>query len=301
MATIPEFDPTIQTLTPEWYQHKVDGVDMLRLDIIHPVVSGNKWYKLKHNIAYAQENKYDTILSFGGAYSNHLVATAAAAKQYNIKSIGIVKGTYAAGKLTSTLHDCINYGMLLEFVSHEDYAKKSTPAYLEKLCIKYNNPLIIPEGGANEWGREGSGEITHYIHDEYTHLCVSVGTGTTLIGLRNTLPNHVIVQGYAPMKGGVYLQHEIEKHVIPTLRKSCMLFDNWHFGGFGKWNDDLIEFMNSFYKTHDIPLDIVYTSKMMSGVRDQILSGFFPEDAKILCIHSGGLQGNVTVKEKLDY
>lgn len=301
MVTIPESEPIIQELNPEWHSSKVNRVDMLRLDTIHPVVSGNKWYKLKHNIAYAQQNGYDTILSFGGAYSNHLVATSAAARHYKIKSIGVIKGLYAARRPTPTLTECTDNGMLLEFVSNEDYAKKNYSEFLEELSAKFDNPFIIPEGGANELGREGSGEIANYIPQGYTHICISVGTGTTLIGLRNLLARDINIWGYVPMKGGTYMQSEIEKHVLPDLQKSYLLFDNWHFGGFGKFNEDLINFMNSFYSTNNIPLDMVYTAKMMYGINAQIQSDFFPADANILCIHTGGLQGNVTVKEKLNY
>lgn len=298
MATIPEREPVIQSLNKEWFQQYVEVVDMLRLDVIHPVVSGNKWYKLKYNIQHALDNGYNSIVTFGGAYSNHLTATAYAAKAFNVPVIGFVKGIYAKETLTPTLRECIDNGMQLQFVSNEEYSLKTDAQYLKSLSSKYNDPFIIPEGGANEWGREGSAEIASYIPENYTHVCLSVGTGTTLIGIRNTLAEQQHVLGYVPMKKGLYMQDEINKYLT---NKEVFLFDNWHCGGFGKHNDELITFMNSFYTTNHIPIDFVYTGKMMMGIQEQLRSGYFPEDARILCIHTGGLQGNVSIKEKLIY
>lgn len=288
-------------MNKDWYQSYAVAVDMLRLDKIHPIVSGNKWYKLKQNIRYALDNGYKTILTFGGAYSNHLIATAAVGYQFGIQSIGIVRGTYAEATKTPTLMDCIAYGMQLAFVPREEYARKSEAEYLESLSNKFDNPFIIPEGGANEWGREGSKEIAGYIRDEYTHVCVSVGTGTTLAGIRAALPEHQVILGYAPMKQGVYLKADIDKYIEHDKRDAFSLFADWHCGGFGKWNEELISFMNLFYEANTISLDIVYTAKMMLGIQDQLKSGYFPEGSKVLCIHTGGLQGNISIKDKLVY
>jgi 1-aminocyclopropane-1-carboxylate deaminase len=191
--------------------------------------------------------------------------------------------------------------MQLEMVSREEYSNKNDTEFLERLSSKFDNPFIIPEGGANEWGREGSAEITEYITNNYTHVCVSVGTGTTLTGIRTVLPSNIQVLGYVPMKGGVYLKEEIDKYIELEKQDDYTLFDDWHSGGFGKWNDELISFMNSFHAINDIPLDIVYTGKMMMGISEQLKSGYFPMNAKILCIHTGGLQGNSSVKHVLSY
>lgn len=301
MVTIPERQPVIQPLNKDWCGPYAEAVDMLRLDMIHPVVSGNKWYKLKHNIQYASDNAYTSILTFGGAYSNHLIAAAAAAYTCGVKSIGIIRGDYAQHNLTQTLKDCVAYGMQLSFVSREDYNKKQDVDFLEYLSRKFDNPFIIPEGGANEWGREGSKEIASFIPHHYTHICLSVGTGTTLAGVRVALHAEQECIGYVPMKNGGYLKDEIDKYLEPELRTKYTLFDKWHCGGFGKWNQELISFMNSFYKINHTPLDIVYTAKMMLGLREQLQSGFFSNDVRILCIHTGGLQGNVSVKDELVY
>jgi 1-aminocyclopropane-1-carboxylate deaminase len=271
---------------------------MLRLDVLHPVVSGNKWYKLKYNMAYAIGQGYNSVLTFGGPYSNHLIATAAAANAYGIKSLGVVRGRDAADKMTQTLKSCEEYGMQLVFVTREDYSKKNDAAWLEALSNEYGAPFIIPEGGANGQGRAGAEEIAGLVTDNYTHICLSVGTGTSFEGIRNGLPETQAVLGYAPMKGGTYLADEISKYVSTG---NWQLFDDWHFGGFAKWNDELLAFMNDFYTINEIPLDVVYTAKMMYGIQQQMDAGFFPDDAVVLCIHTGGLQGNSGVAGSLVY
>lgn len=299
MDIIHEDAVVIQPLNNDWYQNKVAAMDMLRLDLIHPVISGNKWFKLKYNLQQAKVKGYDSIITFGGGFSNHLVAAAAAAKEYGYKITAIVRGKYDV--LTPTLKDCIELGMELIFVTKQEYANKENPEWLQTITDT-KNKLVIPEGGANEWGRLGAQDITRYILEGYTDVCVSVGSGTTLIGLRNALPASVNVTGFVPMKEGNYLLDEIMTH-LPGKSKRVKLFDYWHFGGFGKWNSELIDFMNEFHKKHEIPLDIIYTSKMMYGVKE-LLSGerpYFNDGARVLCIHTGGLQGNISVKGKLEY
>lgn len=289
----------IQPLDPRWYGDAAAAVDMIRLDLLHPVISGNKWFKLKHNLRYAIEHKYDDILTFGGGYSNHLIATAAAAKKYGVRSIGIVRGNYNTTELTPTLKACKELDMELFFISREEYAKKEDEAWLKVLYKKYSEPYIIPEGGANDKGRVGAGEIAELIPEHYSHICVSVGTGTTFIGLRNNLLVTKTVLGFAPMKKGSYIAEEI----APLIRNdnNWHIFDRWHFGGFGKWDNTLLAFMNQFYELNAIPLDIIYTAKMMYGVEALLKEGYFSKDSNILCVHTGGLQGNVSVQKQLVY
>lgn len=265
-------------------------VDMLRLDLLHPVVSGNKWFKLQYNLEQAKATGHDTILSFGGAYSNHLVATAAAAQAAGLKSIGIVRGIQQS--LTHTLRDSVHYGVQLHFISYEDYKQKADPAYLQQLAEQFRHPFIIPEGGANEAGRRGAGEIAAYIPAAYTHIAVSAGTGTTLAGLRNALPHTKFVCGFAPMKGGSYLQQEIMPFILPEKHSLFRITDRFHFGGFGKQNEDLMAFMKDFEQQYGFPLDRVYTAKMMFGIRALVQEQAFGDDARILAIHTGGVQGN---------
>jgi len=299
MDIIDERLAIIQPIANDWYRHKVAAIDMLRLDVLHPVISGNKWFKLRLNIPHAIDCGFKTIVTFGGGYSNHLAATAFAAKIYGIKSVGIVRGRYDV--LTPTLAQCKESGMELIFVTKEEYENKEDAAWIREMAAHFDELFIIPEGGANEWGRLGAGLIDRFVNASYTHIAVSVGTGTTLIGLRNKLDNKQQILGFAPMKQGAYLSGYITEHLHADKNTNWQLFDDWHFGGFGKWNAELLQFMNDFYRNNNIPLDIVYTSKMMYGIRQMVADGFFPPDARILCIHSGGLQGNVSVKDKLAY
>lgn len=308
MDIIHEDNAVIQPLNSDWHPSDLRCIDMLRLDLLHPVISGNKWYKLKYNLQYVAEAGYTTVLTFGGAYSNHLVATAAAAKEKQVKAIAIVRGTYAAHELTPTLKDCTELGMQLVFVTREEYAKKNDEQWLQELSNQFSDPFIIPEGGANEWGRKGAEDIAKLIPAFYTHICVSIGSATTFIGLRNALPASQQLLGFVPMKNGIYLEDEISKHLQHDKNSNWQIFDKWHFGGFGKWNDELIKFMNDFYRMNSIPLDIVYTGKMMFGVRSLSFGEPFKiskcddsgeAQASVLCIHSGGVQGNVSIKDRL--
>jgi len=289
----------IQPLSKFWYQKKVAAMDMLRLDLLHPVISGNKWYKLRLNMKHALEQNFKTVVTFGGGFSNHLIATAATAKIFGLKSVGVVRGRYDV--LTPTLQQCRDAGMELVFISKEEYRQKDDPSRIMSIAAHFDEVLIIPEGGANEWGRAGAGLMSRFIREEYTHIAVSVGTGTTLIGLRNKIQEQQQLMGFVPMKDGSYLKDYISSHILPERNKNWQLLDNWHFGGFGKWNKELISFMNDFYKENKIPLDIVYTSKMMYGVRQLLEDNIFSSCDKVLCIHTGGLQGNVSVHGELCY
>ncbi len=290
MDTINDSLVKIEPLQPGWYNSQVAALDMLRLDLVHPIVSGNKWYKLRLNIKYAQDHNFRTIVSFGGGYSNHLIATAYAANKAGLGSVGVVRGKY--DKLTPTLIACQQEGMQLIFVTKEDYNRKEDKEWISELAYHFDEIFIIPEGGANEPGRKGAGLINRFIKEAYTHIAVSVGSGTTLAGLRNSLPANQHLMGFVPMKQGAYLNSYIATHLSPGKEGNWQLFDDWHFGGFGKWNTELITFMNDFSATNKIPLDIIYTSKMMYGIRELIDSGHFAPTDKILAIHTGGLQGN---------
>ncbi|MBA3828969.1 MAG: pyridoxal-phosphate dependent enzyme [Taibaiella sp.] len=288
----------VQPLSPGWYNNRVAGIDMLRLDAIHPIISGNKWFKLKLNIAHALKEGSKGVLTFGGAYSNHLVATAAAARENNLSSVGIVRGLHHQHQPTDTLLKCVAYGMQLKYITIQEYRHKTDEEWLIALSAQYADHIIIPEGGANEEGRMGAGEIAQHIPACYTHICLPVGTGTTLAGIRNALPEAQEIIGFAPLKGGDYLNEALR----PFIHKANWhITDRWHLGGFGKHGDELITFMNDFYGINKIPLDIIYTGKMMVGLHAMVAENYFSPDAHILCIHTGGLQGNTSVSERLCY
>jgi 1-aminocyclopropane-1-carboxylate deaminase len=284
---------------PEWYGQKVAALDMLRLDLVHPIVSGNKWYKLRLNMKHAIDGGFRSVVTFGGGYSNHLIATAHAARKFGLPSVGIVRGKYDV--LTPTLEACKAEGMELIFVSQADYENKHEPKWARNLVAHFDEIFIIPEGGANEWGRVGAGLINRFIDAKYTQVILSVGTGTTFIGLRNKIDPKQQMLGFVPMKQGAYLHTHIVEHLPQDKNRNWQLFDEWHFGGFGRWNKELLMFMNAFYTTNSIPLDMVYTGKMMYGLQQMLIADYFDKEEKILCIHSGGLQGNASVKQELIY
>lgn len=289
----------IQPLNKCWHKGKVAAIDMLRLDLLHPTISGNKWYKLRLNLGYAIEKGFKTVVTFGGAYSNHLAATAFAASQFGLQSVGIVRGSFDT--LTPTLQQCRENGMELLFVSHEDYRNKHQPGWAENLVAHFDEILIIPEGGANERGRAGAGLIDRFVKSSYTHVALSVGTGTTLAGLRLKLNPQQQILGFVPMKQSTEQHKHISDHLPADQPENWTLFNDTRFGGFGKWNDELLHFMNSFYEDNKIPLDIVYTSKMMYTIEQMLTDNYFSSFHKILCIHTGGLQGNVSVQDQLIY
>lgn len=268
-------------------------LSVLRLDLIHSVISGNKWFKLKYHLAAALAAGFDRILTFGGAYSNHLIATAVAADRFGLKSTGIVRGWHGQAQETPTLEHCRQYGMELIFVSREEYAQKENPLFLQKIIKRIGTAFIIPEGGQSEYGRKGVAEMAGYIPDNATHVCVSVGSGATFAGLSNAIPENQYLLGFAPFKNGAGMKDELQPLIGRTINWD--INGAYYFGGFAKTNVVLHEFMAKTQKELALPLDRVYTGKMMWGIQDLISKGYFPKGAQIIAIHTGGLQGNSTV------
>ena len=263
----------LQDITPSWLPANIRAT-MLRLDLLHPEVSGNKWFKLKYNIEAAGKRR---ILTFGGAYSNHIAATAAACSLMGIPCTGIIRGERPA-VLSHTLQQAAAKGMQLEFISRENYRLKST--------ADYPDAYIIPEGGNNEAGAKGCREIlTLADTSSFTHILCACGTGTTLAGLISSALPHQQVWGYVVLKGAEYLQDE-----IPAANNWKLVHD-YHGGGYAKTSPALFDFINQFYRETQIPLDVVYTGKLVYGFSQS----HFPPGSKILLIHTGGLQGNLSL------
>jgi 1-aminocyclopropane-1-carboxylate deaminase len=265
---------------------------MLRLDVLHPVVSGNKWFKLKHNLKAAWEGDFQQIITFGGAYSNHLIATAAASAKAGFSSFGMVRGLHAQQKLTPTLKACEEQGMRLHFVSREHYMQRGDPQFLKSLQAQFGKSYIIPEGGNNAAGRSGAGEMAALIPEGTTHVCLPVGTGTTFAGLRNCLDASIRMTGFTPMKNGAYLKEEIAAQLQDAQDTNWALETDNHLGGYAKTTPALIQFIRFFYQATGIPLDVVYTGKMMYGFMELMRQSAFAAGQNIVCIHTGGLQGN---------
>lgn len=275
--------PSVQNLQLQIFWEKGIQVDVLRLDQIHPIVSGNKWYKLKYYLKEAVDKNYRSILTFGGAYSNHIVATACAAKEAGLQSIGIIRGE-KPHQLSSTLSDAIAQGMHLEFISREDYKSKNDPVFLKGLTEKYPNALIVPEGGAGKLGVMGSKEMLDGIdHTQYTHILCAIGTGTSFEGLSQAAGPGTQMIGIVLLKG-------MQEVCISSPQKQ--IIHAYHFGGYAKKNDALLAFMNHFFIQTKIPSDFVYTGKLFYAMMDMVEKDVFTVGSRLLVVHSGGLQGN---------
>ncbi len=268
-----------------------------REDLIHPFISGNKFRKLKYNLIQAKAENQDTLLTFGGAFSNHIAATAFAGKEYGFKTIGIIRGDELESKIliNPTLKFAQECGMQFEFVTREDYRHKTEKEFIENLKHKFGNFYYIPEGGTNEFAVQGCEEVLTKEDSEYDFVCCAVGTGGTISGLINSSLPHQKVLGFPALKGD-FLNDEIRKFV---RNDNWQLITDYHFGGYGKVNPALIAFVNQFYKENQIPLDPIYTGKMVFGVINLINANYFPVDSKILLIHTGGIQGIAGMNLKL--
>lgn len=263
-----------------------------RLDQVHDLISGNKFYKLKYNLEEAQKSGFSTLLTFGGAFSNHIHATAAAARIEGFKSIGIIRGEETFPP-NPTLAFAKAKGMQLGFVSREDYRKKSDASFIEILKEKFGNFYLIPEGGTNALAIKGTKEILGKEDEEFTHIGCSIGTGGTFAGLADSIRTHQHLLGFSSLKGDFIhweTNHLQEKNRINPKGKYS-IFDEYHFGGYGKSGPELLDFILWFYSQTQIPLDPIYTGKMMFGIFDLIRKDFFEKGSHILAIHSGGLQG----------
>ena len=252
------------------------GVELYvkRDDLIHPYVSGNKLYKLIYNAQEALKQGHNTILTFGGAWSNHLVATAAYCKENGLKCIGVVRGDELAnGSLSPTLQFCADQGMQLHFVSREEYKLKANEVFISRLSDLFGPCFLVPEGGANNLGVKGAAEILKGVSG-YDYIVCACGTGTTLAGLvTSALPNTTYM-GFSVLKGEDTLTAEVEKYVGHT--NGWSINTDCHCGGYAKTTPELFAFKEQFEKTNQIPLDRLYTAKLFLGLYSLINKGFFP-------------------------
>jgi 1-aminocyclopropane-1-carboxylate deaminase len=276
------------------------AVHIKREDLIHPFVSGNKFRKLKYNLLQAKEEQQETLLTFGGAFSNHIAAVAFAGKEKGFKTIGIIRGDELRDKISEnpTLQFAENCGMQFEFVSREAYRLKKEISFLEDLKQKFGDFYLIPEGGTNDLAIKGCEEILTEADAEFDYIGCSIGTGGTICGIINSILPHQKVLGFPALKGD-FLKEEIRNIV---KNNNWELLTDYHFGGYGKVDEELIAFINQFYITNNIPLDPIYTGKMVFGVIDLIHKNYFPPQSKILLIHTGGIQGiqgmNIKLRNK---
>lgn len=271
-----------------------------REDKIHSYVSGNKYRKLKYNLIEAENLELKTLLTFGGAFSNHISAVASVGKLFGFKTIGIIRGEELAAKIQDnpTLRFALSCGMQFKFVTRSDFREKNSEEFIQKLKEEFNEFYLIPEGGTNTLAIKGCEEILTETDRNFDYVCCAVGTGGTISGLINSSNSNQKFLGFSALKGK-FLTKDISKFVS---RNNWELITKYHFGGYAKINSELVAFINEFNKEHHTPLDPVYTGKMMFGIMDMISKNKIAKGSKILAIHTGGLQGiegmNIRLKEK---
>ena len=285
------FNQIAQTIP--YQQITVEGfeISIKRLDLVHPQISGNKFFKLKYNLLAAQQQGYKKLLTFGGAYSNHIAATAYAAQLFDFESLGIIRGEELASKpLNLTLNTAQQFGMQLQFVMRETYRQKQSPAYLAQLQQDYPEYYVIPEGGTNPLAIQGCTEIlSDADRQNYALICCAVGTGGTIAGLIEASHSQQQVLGFFALKGD-FLCREIQQL---TEKRNWQITDQYCCGRYAKTTPELLQFIRTFEQQYNIPLEQIYTGKMLLGLIDLIQQGTFPKDHRILVIHSGGLQGRL--------
>lgn len=289
----PSIPTPLQRLSNEDIERAGVRLYVKRDDLIHAAVSGNKWRKLKYNLLEAQTRGAKAVLTFGGAYSNHLYATAAAGNALGLKTLGIVRGLELEGKENATLQFCREQGMQLHFVTREAYRQRHSEAYLQEVAARFGNPYLIPEGGTTELALKGVAEMVYEVKHQLgvmpDYIATAAGTGGTAAGILSAGANAL---AFSALKGGDFLKEDI--HQLLSAYKepgNLALLTDYHFGGYAKWNDELLSFMQNFRAEFDIQLEQVYTGKMLYGLFDLLKKGYFKTGTTIVAVHTGGLQG----------
>ncbi len=271
------------------------GVQLLvkRLDLTHPHVSGNKWYKLKYNLVAARQLGHQTLLTFGGAYSNHIYATAAAGRLFGFRTIGLIRGE-AHLPLNPVLQFATGRGMQIHYIDRQTYQQKHTDPFIQQLTAQFGHFYLLPEGGSNALAVQGCAEILADLPEPVDYVCCACGTGSTLAGLlAGAQANHLDQAqfvGFPVLKGGDFLTSAIAD-LVGKRAERLTLMTQYHFGGYAKTKPPLQAFIAQFRAQHAIPLEPVYTGKLFYGVYDLLQQGYFFNGAKVLVVHSGGIRG----------
>lgn len=290
----------LQQVKLDFLEEKNIQLHVLREDLIHPIISGNKWRKLFYNLQEANNQGKNQLLTFGGAFSNHIVATAAAGNQFGFKTVGLIRGEEHL-PLNPTLKLAVDNGMQLKYISRELYRdEKYNPAFIEKLKNEVGDFYLIPEGGSNAFAVKGCTEIIKNIGLDYDIICCACGTGGTIAGIIAVADETKEIIGFPALKGGEFLKNDIQQLLVDYQQQFLVEINhqNWslntdyHFGGYAKTSSELIDFVNDFYENHTIPLDLIYTGKMLFGILHLAKTTAFFNGKKIVAIHTGGLQGN---------
>lgn len=282
------------------FAHNIQ-VFIKREDLLHPHISGNKFRKLKYNLMAARKAGFKTLLTFGGAYSNHIAAVAAAGHAFGFRTIGIIRGEELADKINDnaihnpTLALAQQHGMQFKFISRSDYRLKTTFQFMQQLKHEFGEFYLIPEGGTNHLAVQGCREIlTEHDKQQFDYVCCAVGTGGTIAGIIESSLDQQTILGFPALKGD-FLQAEIEQW---TQKINWKLINHYHCGGYAKTTPALLNFVKEFKQTTTIEIEPIYTGKMLFGLFDLIEKGYFPANSQILAIHTGGLQGNLSDRFK---
>jgi 1-aminocyclopropane-1-carboxylate deaminase/D-cysteine desulfhydrase-like pyridoxal-dependent ACC family enzyme len=272
-----------------------------RDDLIHPQISGNKWRKLKYNLIEAHRQGQSTLMTFGGAYSSHVYAVAAAGREFGFRTVGVVRGEETL-PLNPTLQFATEWGMKLHYLSREEYRHKTDAHLVGTLKEKYGNFYLLPEGGSNGLAVKGVAEGVDEINIPWQYLCCAAGTGGTLAGLVAGAGGKGQVIGFSALKGGGFLSDEARRllgeyssvtgaaYVEPH---NLYIQTDYHFGGYGRTTPELLQYIRHFESENGLQIEQVYTGKMLYGIEDLLRNGFFPAGSTVVAVHTGGLQGRM--------
>lgn len=265
-----------------------------RDDLIDTHISGNKWRKLKYNLVAAKKQGHHKLLTFGGAYSNHIYATAAAGSRWGFDTIGVIRGE-AHQPLNPTLGFAKHCGMTLYYLDRTRYRQKDNAELLAELQHQFGDFYLLPEGGTNPLALRGCGEIVAELLQQtggaFDMVTTACGTGGTLAGIANHLPTGKTALGFPVLKNGDFLADNIRALLGATDRHNWQLYSGYHCGGYAKCPSWLENFMDTFTARHGITLDPIYTAKLFYGLYDLVTQQAFPPGTRIVALHTGGLQG----------
>ena len=269
-----------------------------REDLNHPQMSGNKWHKLKYNLLAAKKEGYKTLLTFGGAFSNHIYATAAAGKQFGFNTIGIIRGEEHL-PLNPTLSFAKQMGMEIHYIDRSTYRTKNDPNFIKFLYEKFGNFYLVPEGGTNPLAIKGVSEMITNIKIDFNYICCACGTGGTLAGLITGLKGKANALGFSILKGADFLIQNVKELIDSDKLKNWDINLDYHFGGYAKINHQLLKFIERFERINNIVIEPIYTGKMLFGIYDLVQKGFFNKEETIIALHTGGLQGLAGMEKKI--